>query len=466
MVASQRAVQTRVAGVQRYDVIKRFPPIALWLVIAFAGAAVGQDAQPHPTVSDITADVNRLLESNDAKDVAWGAFTASQYHIATAVPLLTSALGRRSTGDGVAQRATELAILDALVQLDARVAAEALRPFVDRWPVPSVILLSNASGDRDAVLMPFVSSTEGPLWRAIANLLLITKPSGFAWRLLTGLRLNIVVYVTSDPGRGYGGGAGAYSEHSGAASSVPGFPPLTEYQFVPARLGATVLSIGPQTVYYQRQVMSPGTIRALNYSSSTGASASDRVQYLNALVKQRFETTPLREPTSITVVWKNPEEFRQQVADQRKRVEDLYHQAVSLLVLSRQLTEDEEGQTLVPNITIRVEDHRTDKTEPLPAIEQPAAGAPVRSPRPGPVRKIRDVRPAWPAAAQKADVRGTVLVEFTIDTDGSVTDARVLRGIPLLDEAALDCVRQWRYEPVLLQGRPFPMHITAAVSFP
>jgi protein TonB len=76
------------------------------------------------------------------------------------------------------------------------------------------------------------------------------------------------------------------------------------------------------------------------------------------------------------------------------------------------------------------------------------------------------VHPVWPEAAQQANVRGTVLVEFTITTEGSVTDARILRGIPLLNEAALDCVRQWRYDPVLLDGRPMPMHITAPVSFP
>ena len=84
----------------------------------------------------------------------------------------------------------------------------------------------------------------------------------------------------------------------------------------------------------------------------------------------------------------------------------------------------------------------------------------------GPIRKIHDVPPVRPKAAQRADVRGTVIAEFRIATDGSVMDARILRGISLLNEAALDCVRQWRFEPVLLDGQPVPMHTTAAVSFP
>ena len=180
--------------------------------------------------------------------------------------------------------------------------------------------------------------------------------------------------------------------------------------------------------------------------------------------RERFETAPLRDKSWVTVVWTNPQAFRQDISVHRKRVEDLYQQVVSLLVLSKRLTEGE-SRTLTPNITIAIADQRSDKAESLPAIGERGAAA-VRNPRPGPVRRIHDAHPVWPEAAQRANVRGTVLVEFTITTDDSVTDARILRGIPLLDETALDCVRQWRHEPVLLDGRPMPIHITGAVSFP
>jgi TonB family protein len=90
----------------------------------------------------------------------------------------------------------------------------------------------------------------------------------------------------------------------------------------------------------------------------------------------------------------------------------------------------------------------------------------VRNPRPSPIRKIHDVQPIWPEAARQADVRGVVIVELTIGTDGRVTDVSILRGIPLLNDAALDCVHQWQYEPVMLDGHPIPMHFTATVTFP
>ena len=49
--------------------------------------------------------------------------------------------------------------------------------------------------------------------------------------------------------------------------------------------------------------------------------------------------------------------------------------------------------------------------------------------------------------------------------DGAILNARVLRSVPLLDQAALDAVRQWRYTPTLLNGVPVPVIMTVTVSF-
>jgi protein TonB len=79
--------------------------------------------------------------------------------------------------------------------------------------------------------------------------------------------------------------------------------------------------------------------------------------------------------------------------------------------------------------------------------------------------KIRDVRPSYPRAAASARVQGIVIIEATIGSDGRVQNTRVLRSIPLLDEAALDAVKQWRYEPTLLNGVPVPVIMTVTVQF-
>jgi protein TonB len=58
-----------------------------------------------------------------------------------------------------------------------------------------------------------------------------------------------------------------------------------------------------------------------------------------------------------------------------------------------------------------------------------------------------------------------VVLEATIDADGRVVDAKVLRSIPLLDQAAIDAVKQWMYEPTLVNGVAVPVIMTVTVSF-
>lgn len=82
-----------------------------------------------------------------------------------------------------------------------------------------------------------------------------------------------------------------------------------------------------------------------------------------------------------------------------------------------------------------------------------------------PPAKIVDVPPVLPEQAARAGIRGVVILEVTIDVDGTVKDARVLRSLPMLDAAALDAVRQWRYEPTTIEGKAVPVVMTVSVSF-
>jgi protein TonB len=103
-----------------------------------------------------------------------------------------------------------------------------------------------------------------------------------------------------------------------------------------------------------------------------------------------------------------------------------------------------------------------------PVLVEPPA------PRPGPVRvaqlpepprKTVDVHPFYPDIARSARVEGIVVLEAVIDTAGRVTQLRVLRSVPLLDQAAMDAVRQWRYTPSTLGGRPVSVLMTVTVRF-
>ena len=79
--------------------------------------------------------------------------------------------------------------------------------------------------------------------------------------------------------------------------------------------------------------------------------------------------------------------------------------------------------------------------------------------------RLNQIAPVYPQQAKDAGVQGVVILELVVSGDGSVSDARVLRSIPLLDDAALECVRQWRYEPTLLNGAPVPVIMTVTVNF-
>jgi protein TonB len=87
-------------------------------------------------------------------------------------------------------------------------------------------------------------------------------------------------------------------------------------------------------------------------------------------------------------------------------------------------------------------------------------GGDIREPR-----KVLDVPPVYPEYARKALVEGVVILEATVDERGRVSDVKVLRGLPMLDEAAVEAVRQWVYTPTLLDGVPTPVVMTVTVSF-
>ena len=79
--------------------------------------------------------------------------------------------------------------------------------------------------------------------------------------------------------------------------------------------------------------------------------------------------------------------------------------------------------------------------------------------------KTSHVDPVYPPIAQAARVQGIVILEATISEAGQVTNARILRSVPLLDQAALDAVRQWQFTPTLLNGVPVPVIMTVTVNF-
>ena len=102
---------------------------------------------------------------------------------------------------------------------------------------------------------------------------------------------------------------------------------------------------------------------------------------------------------------------------------------------------------------------------------------PEQMPEPTPVKRIRvasgvaeanlihDVPPQYPPEAGRERIEGTVVLLAVIGTDGTVKDVRVESGPPLLSQAAIEAVKQWRYKPYLLSGVPVEIDSRITINF-
>jgi TonB family protein len=79
--------------------------------------------------------------------------------------------------------------------------------------------------------------------------------------------------------------------------------------------------------------------------------------------------------------------------------------------------------------------------------------------------RINDVRPVYPPIAITYDVRGVVVLDATVDRAGRVVSTRIVRSIPVLDHATVNAVRQWQFQPSLVDGVPVPVEIRVSASF-
>ena len=97
---------------------------------------------------------------------------------------------------------------------------------------------------------------------------------------------------------------------------------------------------------------------------------------------------------------------------------------------------------------------------PPPPARVVRIGGQIKEPK-----KIRDVKPVYPDLAVQSRVSALVILEAEVDIRGRVKATKILRGHPLFDEAAQEAVRQWRYQPLLLNGEPTGFILTVTINF-
>jgi TonB family protein len=101
------------------------------------------------------------------------------------------------------------------------------------------------------------------------------------------------------------------------------------------------------------------------------------------------------------------------------------------------------------------------------SVKQPAA--PVAALPVGgdvkPAKLLSSVPPVYSSLARTQHVTGDVKIDALIDANGRVTSTKVISGPTLLHQAAIDALRQWRYQPATLDGKPVPMHLSIMLQF-
>ena len=181
-------------------------------------------------------------------------------------------------------------------------------------------------------------------------------------------------------------------------------------------------------------------------------------------------------PVSVTLSGASPEDEARFLINQSVQQSDLVRsiakafteEAIRSVLLWRYDPPASAPISFPVTVTIGPSDNAANLDTPpvITAATMGADDAPVRvGSRIHTPTKIRHVNPEYPLEAQARRVVGMVVVEAKIGRDGRVTDAKVLRSIPLLDQAAIDAVMQWEFTPTLLDGVPVPVIMTVTVNF-
>jgi len=140
----------------------------------------------------------------------------------------------------------------------------------------------------------------------------------------------------------------------------------------------------------------------------------------------------------------------------------------------KQVKEDLDGALKDVKKALEIEPGSSAGRDLLKQIESGTAGGATEPDSTPPIRAIGEIKPPnlikqvdpeYPEIARQARVEGIVIIEATTDSQGNVINTHVLRSIPLLDDAALAAVKQWIYEPYIIEGKKRGVIFTVTVRF-
>jgi len=314
------------------------------------------------THAPTAATIARQLDTQRAQTIAWAAYNAGAYHRVEAIPRLQQILESPLVTSPVEERAFIGVVMDALIQLNARVPAQLLVPYVEKRPVHTFVLLASAT-NREGVLLQLFPRLSGIQWFAVANMLFEERSPALVEHLVRTVRLQLTVQVADNENVAFGiSGGVSVGIACGIGQDPPAYPPHAEYRFgFGPQPGAIVLAPGPRPVYYSRTVTTSFQY-PVSEASFEGPTDDDRVEYLRAMSRGTGMSS-FRAHSVETVTWSTADALSQRVRELRSQVEGRFR---SLVDSARQFRSIPSDLVVQPSIEVQVVDRRSDKTVPLP----------------------------------------------------------------------------------------------------
>lgn len=314
------------------------------------------------------------LASDDTRTVAWGAHLAAEHRAKGLVPELRAALRRFSAARPETRRFAFVALLDALVQTDAKVPFEEVAPAItDLTLEPALLLAARDPIGAEAFLLGRFRADEAdgpqPRWYLAGNLLAAQRSPAFGTHLLGGLRYTLellVVDLTPLDGEFHVGGVGG---SSGGSVRVPAdHPPTVRYEFsLSATPGAIVVSTGHTPVFAMRKLSRGQSLPLGRRSYSSAGRMQARAHWLGAMLHSDLAAVHRNLARTEQVRWTDAATLQAEWASLRAAVGADHDRLRALCRAAGWLT-DEAAPPPLP-LTVRVQDQRRDRSTPLPTIE-------------------------------------------------------------------------------------------------
>ena len=270
-------------------------------------------------------------------------------------------------------------------------------------------------------------------------------------------------------------GAAAYQESRlyapAGENAMEYYLALREKQAGDAAASSALIDLLPMSVIATEQSRDRGDYaeaRRLLGLIERADSTHPALERLRASIATAEEQTAARaEQQKLTA---EQEALRAQTLERERAQQQQQQQAAAAQQLAQQQAAAEEAarEEAARQAAAREEAARQQAARPAPTPTPTPQAPPAPAPAPAPVaapaqlRPLSTPAPRYPADALRAGTSGEVMVEFTVDVDGSVSNARVVRADPprTFDREALAAVRRWRFEPV-----PAPVTTRRTIGF-